>query len=75
MIFGRGTPLNNSKIPQVGDKVFILRPTYVAGSVGIVRGEEILSDGKPSGNWIIEVTSQDLVLSLERNEFQVMNKE
>lgn len=67
--------MNNSRIPQVGDKVFILHPAYVAGNVGIVRGEEILADGKPSGNWIIEVTSQDFVLSLAENDFQIINKE
>lgn len=67
--------MNNSRTPQVGDKVFILLPAYVAGNVGVVRGEEILADGKPSGNWIIEVTSQDLVLSLAENEFQIINKE
>jgi hypothetical protein len=65
--------LNNSKIPQVGDKVLILHPNYVAGSIGIVRGEEVLSDGRSSGNWIIEVTSQDLILSLNSKEFKIID--
>ncbi|BAZ17388.1 hypothetical protein NIES4071_92660 [Calothrix sp. NIES-4071] len=67
--------MNSSRTPQVGDKVLILCPAYVAGNVGVVRGEEILSDGKSSGNWIVEVTSQDLVVSLAENEFQIINKE
>ncbi|MBF2066650.1 MAG: hypothetical protein IGS39_19850 [Calothrix sp. C42_A2020_038] len=67
--------MNNSKIPQVGDKVLVLNPAYAAGSVGIIRAEEILSDGKPSGNWIIEVISHDVVLSLTENEFKIINKE
>ncbi len=67
--------MNNSRTPRIGDKVFILHPAYVAGNIGIVRSEEILSDGKPSGNWIIEVSSKDLVLSLADNEFKIINKE
>jgi hypothetical protein len=72
---GRGKSLYNSRTPQVGDKVFVLRPAYAAGNIGVVRGEEILSDGKASGNWIIEVPSKGLVLSLAENEFQIKNKE
>lgn len=64
--------MNNSKTPQVGDKVLIMNPAYVAGKFGIISGEEVLSDGQNSGRWLVEVASDDLVLSLSMNDFQVL---
>jgi hypothetical protein len=65
---------------QVGDKVLILRPGYVAGKVGIVCGREVLSGGQPSNRWLIQVDldnifddiSENIVVSLTPREFQVI---
>jgi hypothetical protein len=62
--------LNSPETPQVGDRVLILLPEYVAGKVGVIIAEEILSDGEASGNWIIEVATEKLMVSLSTGEFQ-----
>lgn len=49
-----------------------MNPAYVAGKFGIISGEEVLSDGQNSGRWLVEVASDDLVLSLSMNDFQVL---
>lgn len=53
--------------------MLILRPAYVAGRVGKVRAKEVLSDGNPSERWLIEVDSEDIVVSLNSKEFEVVN--
>uniref|UniRef100_UPI0035A0F02D hypothetical protein n=1 Tax=Hassallia byssoidea TaxID=482630 RepID=UPI0035A0F02D len=50
----------------------ILHPAYVAGKIGVVRAQEILSDGQPSGRWLIEIDSENIIVSLTANEFQVI---
>ena len=59
---------------QVGDRVLILRPAYVAGKVGVVRGRESRSDAQPSNRWLIQVKedTENIVVSLLRNEFEVI---
>ncbi len=57
---------------QVGDEVLILRPAYVAGKIGIVCGREVVSDGQPSDRWLIQVDSENIVISLSQDEFQVI---
>ncbi|MDZ8188982.1 MAG: hypothetical protein RMX96_29530 [Nostoc sp. ChiSLP02] len=58
---------------QVGDRVLILRPFYVAGKVGVVCGRESPSDGQPTSRWLIEVDVENIVVSLKRQEFEVIN--
>ncbi|RCJ40932.1 hypothetical protein A6770_36960 [Nostoc minutum NIES-26] len=62
---------------QVGDRVLILRPAYVAGKVGVVCGRESRSDAQPSTRWLIQVESdtENIVVSLLRNEFEVISPE
>ncbi|HEY9640414.1 MAG TPA: hypothetical protein V6C57_08020 [Coleofasciculaceae cyanobacterium] len=62
---------------QVGAKVRILQPDYVAGKTGIVLTQEILSTGQPSDRWIVQVEHEDgehedIVLSLTPDDFQVI---
>jgi hypothetical protein len=57
---------------QVGDQVLILQPAYVAGKVGVVCGQEVISGGQSSDRWLIQVVSEDMVVSLTRDEFQVL---
>ncbi|MFH7026026.1 MAG: hypothetical protein ACHBN1_11615 [Heteroscytonema crispum UTEX LB 1556] len=71
---------------QVGDKVLILRPAYVAGKIGVVCGREVVSGGQPSNRWLIQVDcdnfsdnfsdniSENIVVSLTKNEFQVIRQ-
>ncbi|MDF5723803.1 MAG: hypothetical protein PUP91_25740 [Rhizonema sp. PD37] len=60
--------------PKAGDKVLILRPAYVAGKVGEVCGKEILSSGEPSDRWLIQVDSENILVSLYLREFQALNQ-
>ncbi|MBF2009609.1 hypothetical protein ACF3DV_15415 [Chlorogloeopsis fritschii PCC 9212] len=57
---------------QIGAKVLILSPAYVAGRIGVVCGREVLSDNLPSDRWLIQVDSENIVVSLTRNDFQVL---
>ncbi len=59
--------------PKVGDKVLILRPAYVAGKVGVILDREMLSGATFSGRWLIQVDSENIVVSLTPNEFEVVN--
>lgn len=60
---------------QVGDRVLILRPFYVAGKVGVVCGRESRSDGQATNRWLIQVDVENIVVSLKRHEFEVINSE
>ncbi|MBD2731099.1 hypothetical protein H6G96_33490 [Nostoc sp. FACHB-892] len=62
---------------QVGDRVLILRHSYVAGKVGIVCGRESHSDGQASKRWLIQVDSdeENIIVSLTVNEFEVISPE
>lgn len=59
--------------PKVGDKVLILRPAYVAGQVGKICAKEVLSGAHPSGRWLIQLDSEDIVVSLSPKEFELVN--
>ncbi|KAB8331535.1 hypothetical protein SD80_023890 [Scytonema tolypothrichoides VB-61278] len=59
--------------PKIGDKVLILYPAYVAGRVGKVCAKEVLSGDYPSERWLIQVNSEDIVVSLNSKEFEVVN--
>ncbi|MCV3215078.1 hypothetical protein OGM63_16425 [Plectonema radiosum NIES-515] len=52
--------------------MLILHPPYVAGKIGVVLAQEVLSDGQPSGRWLISVDSENIIVSLTANEFQVI---
>jgi len=52
--------------------VLILHPAYVAGKIGVVCAQEILSDGQASGRWLIEIDSENIIVSLTASEFQVI---
>ncbi|MGI2904430.1 hypothetical protein [Tolypothrix sp. VBCCA 56010] len=65
-------PLHTPKTFPIGERVLILHPAYVAGKIGVVRAQEILSDGQPSGRWLIEIGSENIIVSLSANEFQVI---
>ncbi len=58
---------------QVGARVRILEPDYVAGQTGIIVSREILSDGKVSRRWIIQVESEEILLSLDPEQFLVLS--
>ncbi|UKP00228.1 hypothetical protein L6494_11245 [Nostoc sp. UHCC 0870] len=58
---------------QVGNKVLILRPAYVAGKVGVVCSRESLLEGKASNRWLIQVDSDNMLVSLTPQEFQVIS--
>lgn len=56
---------------KIGDKVQILQPAYVAGQVGEICAQEILSSSQSIERWIIRVEAKDIVVSLPPQEFQV----
>lgn len=56
--------------------MLILRPFYVAGKVGVVRGRESHSDSQASNRWLIQVEDEEnIVVSLKSNEFEVISPE
>ncbi len=61
-----------SKNIQVGNKVLILRPAYVIGKVGVVCGVESNSRNQTSKRWIIQIESENMMVSLAPDEFQVL---
>jgi hypothetical protein len=65
--------LHNSENVQVGARVLILEPAYVAGKTGVVCCPEQLCDDKPSDRWLIKVDDENIVVSLTRNEFRVID--
>jgi hypothetical protein len=74
IVFGFGKLLHHSNKIQVGDKVLILLPEYVAGKVGVVWGLEKLSSGQLSGRWLIQVDSDRMLVSLYSDEFQLLDQ-
>jgi hypothetical protein len=52
--------------------VLILRPAYIAGRIGKICAKEVLSGGHPSGRWLIQVDSENIVVSLKPKEFEVV---
>ncbi|WP_315792121.1 hypothetical protein [Fischerella sp. JS2] len=61
----------------VTQKVLVMHPAYVAGKIGVVCGEELLANGRPTGRWLIRVdcTSEHIIVSLPRNEFELLNQD
>ncbi|WP_199320165.1 hypothetical protein [Leptolyngbya sp. FACHB-261] len=57
---------------QVGTRVQVLQPDYVAGCLGVVCAREALLDGQGLDRWLIQVDSGEVLVSLPPNEFQVL---
>jgi hypothetical protein len=71
-----GVFLENSERIQVGDKVLILNPSYVAGKYGVVCGRESNSDRTGNQRWLIQVEDEDwseIVVSLVLGEFTLVS--
>ncbi|MGB3639169.1 MAG: hypothetical protein WBA39_16575 [Rivularia sp. (in: cyanobacteria)] len=66
--------MTNSEGIQVGDKVIVLRPSYIAGKVGFVYAKEVLSDEEVSKRWIIRIDSENIMVSLKLKEFELLAK-
>lgn len=65
--------MHDPKDIRVGDRVQILQPAYVAGKIGVVSGREVDSEGQPSDRWLIQLISEDIMVSLTPNEFQILS--
>lgn len=73
-----GVFLENSERIQVGDRVLILNPSYVAGKYGVVLGRESISDSQTNQRWLIQVEdeeSSEVVVSLVLGEFTLVSDE
>lgn len=73
--------LQSSETIKVGDTVLILHPEYVVGRIGLVCGQEdtnkeALAKLLPRrvARWLIQVDSENMVVSLTADEFQVINQ-
>jgi hypothetical protein len=58
-----------SKRFQPGDSVQVLQPDYVAGAMGIICDQEVLSDGRTTDRWLIRVEPGNIIVSLLPDEF------
>lgn len=58
---------------QIGARVEILQPDYVADAIGIVLAREELVEGERSDRWLIQVVGEEIVLSLTIEEFRVID--
>jgi len=70
--------LQNSERIQVGDRVLILCPSYLAGKYGVVRGREPDSNSPANQRWLIQVEdvdSSEIVVSLILDEFTLVSPE
>lgn len=70
--------MENSQRIQVGDRVLIVSPSYVAGKYGVVRGRESMSDNPANQRWLIQVEDEgwsEIVVSLVLGEFTLVSDE
>ncbi|KYC38876.1 hypothetical protein WA1_33220 [Scytonema hofmannii PCC 7110] len=58
--------------PKLGNKVLILHPAYVAGKIGVICGQEVLSGDETNARWLIQVDAEDIMVSLAPKEFKVI---
>lgn len=58
---------------QIGVRVKILQPDYVAERTGVVISQEELPDGQRTGRWLIQVDDENILLSLIPQEFEVID--
>ena len=59
---------------KVEDTVLILYPEYVAGRTGVVCGKEQFTDRQAIARWLIQVDSENMVVSLTADEFQILDR-
>lgn len=64
--------MNSSENIELGARVEVLQPDYVAGEIGIVLSREELLEGELTDRWLIQVIDQDVILSLTIEEFRVL---
>ncbi|WP_017749799.1 hypothetical protein [Scytonema hofmannii] len=50
----------------------ILHPAYVAGKIGVICGQEVLSGDETNARWLIQVDAEDIMVSLAPKEFKVI---
>jgi hypothetical protein len=58
---------------QIGARVEILQPDYMADAIGLVLAREELADGQLTDRWLIQIIHEDVVLSLTREEFRLLD--
>ena len=73
--------LQSSETIEVGNTVLILYPEYVAGRIGLVCGQENINrEALPKllprrlARWLIQVDSENMVISLTADEFQIISQ-
>ncbi|MBD3880596.1 hypothetical protein IFO70_02380 [Phormidium tenue FACHB-886] len=64
--------MESSENIQIGARVRVLAPDYAAGEIGAIVSQEISQD-EVSDRWIIQLESEDVILSLYRDEFQILD--
>jgi hypothetical protein len=67
-----GIRVSDSNRIQVGTRVKVLQPAYVAHRTGVILSKEELPDGKITGRWIIQIEGENILLSLMPQEFAVI---
>jgi hypothetical protein len=67
-----GTSVSDLNRIQVGARVKVLQPAYVAQRTGVILSKEELPDGKITGRWIIQIEGENILLSLMPQEFEVI---
>jgi hypothetical protein len=65
--------VNSPENIQVGTRVAILQPDYVADAIGVVIAREELVEGELSDRWLIQIIGEDVVVSLTIEEFRVLD--
>ncbi len=63
----------NSGVIQIGDEVLILRPAYVMGKVGVVCATESNPHNQGTTRWIIQIDSENIIVSLTHDDFTPVN--
>jgi hypothetical protein len=56
----------------IGTRVQVIQPDYVAGCIGIILGREDVIEGEPSNRWLVQIRSENIILSLARDEFRIL---
>ncbi len=59
---------------QVGSRVLILSPDYVAGEIGVAIAEEIGPDNAKSGSWLVRIAKRGIVVALLPHEVVWLDK-
>lgn len=49
---------------QVGSRVLILSPDYIAGEIGVAIAEEVGPDNAKSGSWLVRIARRGIVVAL-----------